>query len=158
VFGIDQGERGSSVFSEKFSWVNQQAVTDLLGMKKMVVTITDKIEMSRTGQLTGECGIVMAGDAQRGQTDGSMMTPMVMQVAKDCAAACSDQMLVADIVAVNKMNRALKSVQIGQHEGRNQIPAVQQQFRPMLIGHLNSPVQVGNVIMTVGENGNAHAE
>jgi hypothetical protein len=152
---VQKGKAGSRVFSQEIPGVEQQAFAYPLDMKQVVMAVTDKIKAAGTSQVPSQFRIMIAGDAV-GVGGESGMGSVVVDIAKGGAASGHDEVLVADVVAVDKVNRALEGMKIGQHEGRDQISAVEQQFGTMVIGQLDGPMQVGNVVVTIGEHCNAH--
>ena len=84
------------------------------------------------------------------------MGAMVMDRAAGLAASRGDKMLVATVVAVNEMDLTVKMIEIRQHKRRNEIAAVYQQFRALLIGQRDRTSEMGDVIVGIGTDGNAH--
>ena len=67
-------------------------------------------------------------------------------------------MLVPGIVPVNQMRLTVECFKVGQHERRNEIAAMDQQFGPFLIGSENSPPEMRDVVMTIRKNSDAHED
>lgn len=81
---------------------------------------------------------------------------MVMDSAAGLAASRSNEVLVTTVVAINKVSLAVKQIEIGQHEWRDKIATVNQQFSTFLIGQCNRASEIGDVIVGVGADGDAH--
>ena len=64
--------------------------------------------------------------------------------------------MVTAVITVNEVDIAIEPFQIGEHERRDQITAVDEQRGSLLIGQADSPFEVGNMVMAVGENGDTH--
>jgi len=58
-------------------------------------------------------------------------------------------MLIPGIVPVNQMRLTVECFKVGQHERRNEIATVNQQFGSFLIGAENSPSEMRDVVMTI---------
>jgi len=84
------------------------------------------------------------------------MGAMVMDRAAGLAASRGDEMLVATVVAVNEMDLTVKIIEMRQHKRRNEIAAVYQQLRALLIGQRDRTSEMRDVIVGIGTDGNAH--
>jgi len=58
-------------------------------------------------------------------------------------------MLVAGIVPINEVYRALKCMKVCQHKRRDQIAAVNQQFSAFPVGTTDSTLQIGDMVVAV---------
>lgn len=121
----------------------------------MVVTATNQIKQARSGHGVGQFRVVIQGNVVAAYMKIGLLAVM-MQVVVNSGAARGNQVLVAGIVPVDEMYRALKAVEVFEHEGRDQVAAVEHNFCAFTVGQMHSPVQVGYMIMTVRENGYAH--
>ena len=121
----------------------------------MRVTVTNQVKMSGAGQCPGPPGIMFNSDAQRtGKKAG--MRPMMMDFAAGLAASRGDEMLITSVVAINEMDLAVKMIEIRQHERRNKVTAVNQQFSSFLVSQPDRPSEMGDVILGVGADGDTH--
>ena len=84
------------------------------------------------------------------------MRPMMMDFAAGLAASRGDEMLVTSVVAINEVDFTVKMIEIRQHERRNKVATVNQQFSSFLIGQPDCASEMGDVIVSVGADGDTH--
>ena len=118
-------------------------------MKNMIMTVANQVKVSRLSKYPRPLRIMLDGDTQCANSKGCM-DAMMLDSAVGRGASRGNKMLVTGIIAVDQVYLAAELFEVGQHEGRNEIPAVKQQFCPFLVGTEDSPAKVRNVVMTVG--------
>lgn len=148
VFALEKGKGRSGILAEQFAGVEQLTVAQPLGVKNMVMPATNQVEIPGTGQLAGSLGIMFDGNPQRSNRKGRKRA-VVHDSAPRRATAGGDEMLIACIVAVDQMDLAVELFEIGQHERRDEIPAVEQQLRSLPIGPQDRPPEVGDMVVAV---------
>ena len=76
---------------------------------------------------------------------------------KTSSGPLGDEMLVTDIIAVDKMHGAAEGGQFVEHKRRDKITAVDHHVHAVRIAVRHRCAQVGNVVMTVGQDSYSHS-
>jgi hypothetical protein len=152
---INEGKSWHGILTKQFSGIQQQAAMQIFHMEHMRVSVTNQVEMPGAGQCSGPPGIMFNRDAQWAGNQAGVGT-MVMDRAAGLAASRSNEMLVTTVVAINKVNLAVKQIEIRQHEWRDEIATVKQQFSTFLISQRDRASEMGDMIVGVGADGDTH--
>lgn len=156
-FSIKQDEPRWGVFAQQITGVDQKTGIDLQYPANMVMPATDNVEYSAFRQVGGNFRIVMKTDVQAvGRYPAEY--PVMVKVVVLAGTARGDKVLIAHVVAVNKVCLTVKALQLREHEWRNQVSTVNEQLRAVAVAELNGPFQVQDLIVTIGKNGNTHVE
>jgi len=153
--GINHTESRLTVLAEQFTRINQQAVSNTFNSVCMVMAAADYIETALAGQSAGQLRVVVKCDAPPSRLDRPMET-MVGDGWKCFKAKRSYQMYVSDVITVKKMHRTVEKGQFLKHERRNQVAAMDEQSYRSSIAMVNGGPKVGDMIMTVGDDGDMH--
>lgn len=113
------------------------------------MAVTHKVILPALSQLSRQFRVVIQGEAPPSESENTMEAVM-LNIGKYVPAARGDEVLIANVVAVDEMHRAVKSVKVVQHERGNQVTAVEEQFCVDLVGTLHSMIQIGYLIVAVG--------
>ncbi len=153
---LGKDKAGQLVFTQQIARIEQQTVTDHPTGAFMVMATADHIIPAAGCKAECDFRIMMTPYAQAACFD-IHGNAVVADALKYCPAPGGDQVLVTDIVAVNQVNITIKPVQVGEHERRDQVAAVDEQLCSGPVGMGNGPGQVGDVVVTVGEDGDFHS-
>lgn len=115
LFKIHQGKGRDLVLPEQIARVDQEAGSQALAMKDMVMAVTNQMKLAGAGEFTGQFRIMVKRDPPAVEVRGAVGS-MVMNIGKDLSATGRDEMLVSGIVAVNQMHGSVKGVQVAEHE------------------------------------------
>lgn len=155
VSGVVDAEGDGTEAAHDFAWVGPDGAAELVGVALVVVAAEDGVEVFRGGDVVGDVGVVVEGDAAAGEIEFREVT--VEFDVRVFGGDAAEEEGVAVVVAEDGVDGAGEAGgEGGEGEGCAEVAEEAEVFSAFLLDSGEDSLEVGEVVVGVAEDGDFH--